>query len=114
MSVAAEAPGLKIAVAGVERIVERRRWLCRFLDEHPVIPGAAGELVGLLLRFRCVRGCCAYRSPERVLRALMVLPHHPADFASLQIIRMLCSETVRGYSASWVWKRTRYRFLASG
>src|SRR5260370_33595031 len=49
--VAAQAPDLKIAVAGVQRVTERGRWLGRpLVVEHAVIPGFARQTIRFLLR----------------------------------------------------------------
>ena len=51
MRVAAEAANLEISVAGVYRVADGRRGLCRSLvAEHPVVPGFAGEPIGHLAR----------------------------------------------------------------
>src|SRR6516225_2225822 len=51
MRVTAETADLEIDVAGIERVTERRRGLRRPLKgEHALIPGVAGELVGVPAR----------------------------------------------------------------
>jgi hypothetical protein len=58
MGIAAEAADLKLGVAGVEGVAERRRWLRRALEgEHALGPGITGEFVGLLARFSGALSC---------------------------------------------------------
>jgi hypothetical protein len=57
VGIAAEAADLEIKISGVERVAERRRRLRRALKpKHALIPGYAGEPVGVLARlFRAFR-----------------------------------------------------------
>ena len=59
VGVAAKATDFEIAVPGVERIAQRRRWLRRTLKaEHALVPRLDGEPVGLLASFhRALRRC---------------------------------------------------------
>jgi hypothetical protein len=58
---AAEALDFKVPVAGVERISQRRRWLGRPLEsEHALVPGLAGELVGIPPRLGGLLSSCAH------------------------------------------------------
>jgi hypothetical protein len=51
--VAAKAFHFEIAIPGIDRVAQRRRWLRRTLKaEHAPVPRLDGELVGLLARFR--------------------------------------------------------------
>ena len=60
--VAAEAFHFEIAVSGIERIAERRRWLRRSLKaEHALVPRVARKLIGLLAGF----GRPLSRRPDR-------------------------------------------------
>jgi len=60
--VAGKAANFEIAVSRIECVTERRRWLRRaFVTKHALIPGIAGELVGLVTRF--LGALC--RSPGR-------------------------------------------------
>jgi hypothetical protein len=52
MGATAEAFHLKVKVAGIERIAQRRRGLGRTLKgRHTLVPGFASELIGFLARF---------------------------------------------------------------
>jgi len=63
MRVATEAPDLKIPVAGVQRVTERRRGLRGSLvAQHALVPGLAGELVGFLPRLTGALGRGPYGS----------------------------------------------------
>jgi hypothetical protein len=54
MRAASEALHFEIAVPGVERIAQRRRWLRRTLEgQHSLGPSIAGEPVGFLARLLC-------------------------------------------------------------
>jgi hypothetical protein len=57
MRVAAKAADFEITKTGIDRVAQRRRWLRRSVErQHALGPCLAGELVGLLARFRG-RGC---------------------------------------------------------
>ena len=52
MRVAAKAFDFEVAVPGIERVAERRGWLCRSLKaEHALIPRLARQPVGCLACF---------------------------------------------------------------
>ena len=62
MGVAAKALHFEIAIPGIERVAERRRWLRRTLKaEHALVPRLDGELVGVLAGF----GRALRRRPNR-------------------------------------------------
>jgi len=51
MGLAAQTADLQKAVAGVQHIAERRRWLRRAAEaQHALVPSLTGELVGFLPR----------------------------------------------------------------
>jgi hypothetical protein len=71
MSVAAEAPDLKIAVTSVEGIAQRWRGLRRSLEaEHTIVPSNASELVSLPARFSRALGRHADGAAEQVFPRL--------------------------------------------
>jgi hypothetical protein len=62
MRVAAKAFHFEIAEPGVDRIAQRRRWLCRTLKaEHALVSCLTGEPIGFLAGFG--RPLC--RCPDR-------------------------------------------------
>ncbi len=63
VSVITEAPDLKIPVAGVQRVTERRRGLRGpLVAQHALVPGLAGKLVGFPTRLPGALGRGPWRS----------------------------------------------------
>jgi hypothetical protein len=74
MRVAAETANFEVAVSGVERVAEGRGRLRRpLVAEHSLVPGLAGEPIGLLAR---LTGALRRRSDRRAIDALAGLRAH--------------------------------------
>jgi hypothetical protein len=75
MRVAAKIANFKIAVASIQGITQRRRWLGWSLEaEHPKIPRFAGEPLGLLARSLARSADILILVPNRYSRHLVDIP----------------------------------------
>ena len=73
MRVAAEAANFEIAVAGIERVAECRRWLRGAMQsKHALVPGLASELVRFLAGRRA--RCSEARTELPKIRARELVP----------------------------------------
>ena len=101
MGAAAKALDLEIAVAGVERIADRRRRRRRPAEaEHARVPGLAGEAVGILTSRGRPFGLGSYRCAEKIFARLR--RHLPSLPVTAPTINRYClGPDEGGTTVSW-------------